>query len=187
MSSLDRFHHRQVALTINLKPTVEILNAHFLRLIEEIKPLFLNGGKLAKKIQKQWYGKQLADPTNGFTYGYIWFTVTNRSLMDHKHDPSSNMFEADNLEFSFHVKQNETIALANNFTSGSTRYKTMWGDFNSDRVLFNLYGGTDVESALLFKDLIEKIKPQLTDFSISDNTLIAQSELQLVGITMSNS
>lgn len=186
MSTLDRFHHRQVAMTINLSKTVEEINTHFLRLIEQVNPQFLNKGPLANTIQKRWYGKQLVDSATGFTFGWLWFTVTNRSIMNFNYDPTDALAEVDNLEYSFHIKQNDTTGLAINFTSGSVRYKTVWGDFNNNRVAFNMYGGTDVESAVLFKDLVEKIKPQLLAFTADDTTFVAQNELQVLGIHIPN-
>ncbi len=186
MSTLSRYHHRQVALTINMAKTLEVINAHFARLIEQVNPLFFNGGPLANKIQKRWYSKQLVDPANGFSYGFLHFTVTNRTLMDHAYDPTDLNSEINNLEYSFHIKQSDTVVLASNFTSGSVRYKTQWGEFNNQRVHFNMYGGTDIESAVLFKDLVEKIKPQLTAFNLDESTFTGQNELQLVGIHIPN-
>lgn len=183
----DLSHHRQVGLTVNLTPTVEELNKHFLRLIEEVKPLFLNKGALATKIQKRWYGKQLVDNATGFTYGFIWFTVTNRAVMDNAFDIDTGSSEVENLEFSFHVKQNETIVLANNFTSGSLRYKLSNGKFDIKNTLFMLYGGCDIESSILFRDLIEKVKPQLAAFKADDDSLIAQNEVCKRGIYIPNS
>lgn len=183
----DLTHHRQVALTVNLKPTVEEMNKHFLRLIEEVKPLFFNGGRLANKIQKRWYGQQLVDSTTGFTYGFIWFTVTNRAVMKNTYNIDDPESRIDELEFSFHIKQNETIALANNFVSGSLRYRTGDGEFDIDKTPFMLYGGCDVESALLFKDLVEKIKSNLTSFKADDTTFVAQNEVYKLGFIMHNS
>lgn len=179
MSATD-LNHRNVSIKLNLKPTMEVMCGHFLRLIEEVKPLFVDGGELAKKVQKRWYGKQLTDGT--YTYGYIWFTVTNRDIMKREFDLNDVNSKVNDLEFTFHVKQNETPITAVNFTSGSLRYKARWGDFNLNRVELNLYGGTDVESAVLFRDMIAMAGPQLAAFSINDTNLIAQNELELLAV-----
>lgn len=173
-------NHRNVFITLNMRPTLEALSEHFIRLIDEAKPMFLNGGPLAKKIQKRWYGKQLE--VDGYTYGYIYFTVTNRSIMKRDFDLDDPAVHVDDLEFTFHVKQNETIILANNFTSGSVRYKSKWGEFNINRVELNLYGGTDVESALLFRDAVAKVESQLAAFKLDNTTLITQNELELLPV-----
>lgn len=186
MSNISRYHHRQVAMTINLKPTIDEINKHFLRVIEQVKPLFLNKGRLAHLVQKRWYGEQLVDIPTAYTYGYIHFTVTNRKIMNINYDLDNPDSEVDDLEFSFHIKQNDTIVLASNFTSGSVRYKMGWGEFSPERVLFNLYCGTDIESAILFRDLVIRAKDQLLAFKADETTLIGQNELQLVNILMPN-
>lgn len=170
--------HRNVHITLNLQPTVDIMLNHMVRLVEQAKALYTGPNDLSKTVQKRWYGKQLVK--NGLTYGYIYFTVTNRDILKREFDLSDDLATAKDLEFTFHVKQIETPMVAANFTSGSLRYKARWGELNKQRVMFNLYGGTDVESAILFRDLIADIGQQLSDFNLdSTTTLIAQNELDL--------
>lgn len=178
--SANDLNHRNVSIKLNLRPTMLIMCEHFLRLIDEVKPLFVEGGPLAKTVQKQWYGKQLTDGT--YTYGYIWFTVTNRDIMKRDFGLEDPLNKVTDLEFTFHVKQNETPITAVNFTSGSLRYKSRWGEFNPNRVELNLYGGTDVESAVLFRDMIQMVTPQLAAFSINNSNLIAQNDLELLPV-----
>lgn len=186
-SQRDLSHHREAMMTVNLLPTVKELCKHFLRVIEEVKPLFLEGGRLSRAVQKRWYGKQLVDAATGFSFGYIWFTVTNRAVMDNSFDIDDEHSRVKDLEFSFHVKQIETTGLAANFTSGSLRYKLSNGEFDVDKTTFMLYGGCDIESALQFRNLVEKVIPQLTAFHADDNTFVSQNEVYKVGIHLRNS
>ena len=110
----------------------------------------------------------------------IHFTVTNRSILKKDFDANDPLSEVKELEYSFHVKQTETAAHARNFTSGSLRYKNTWGEFAPDVVDFHLYGGTDIESGVMFRDLITEVKPQLETFSADKDTLIAQNRLDLI-------
>lgn len=177
----NNLYHRGVTITLNLKPVVNELSKHFLRLIEQVNPLFLNGGHHGKKIQKAWYGKQLV-ADNGQTFGFLYFSVTNRTIMKKDFDLDSDHSQVTELEYSFHIKQCETIAHARNFTSASVRFKNTWGEFTPEDVSFHLYGGTDIENAIILKDMVEEVKNQLAAFNADENTLIAQNHLDLIPI-----
>ena len=173
-------YHKGVTIGLNMQPAIDEMAKHFLRLIEQVNPLFLDkDGRCARTVQKAWYTKQLVN-TEGETYGFIHFTVTNRSILKKDFDANDPLSEVKELEYSFHVKQTETVAHARNFTSGSLRYKNTWGEFAPDVVDFHLYGGTDIESGVMFRDLIAEVKPQLEAFSADKDTLIAQNRLDLI-------
>lgn len=173
-------YHKGVTIGLNMQPAIDEMAKHFLRLIEQVNPLFLDkDGRYARTVQKAWYTKQLVN-TEGETYGFIHFTVTNRSILKKDFDANDPLSEVKELEYSFHVKQTETVAHARNFTSGSLRYKNTWGEFAPDVVDFHLYGGTDIESGVMFRDLITEVKPQLEAFSADKDTLIAQNRLDLI-------
>lgn len=179
----NQLHHRHVAMTMNLQPVVDALAKHFLRLIEQVNPLFLNGGTRGKKVQKEWYGKQLI-AANGQSFGYLYFTVTNRSLMNKDFNLDDNNVHVTELEYSFHLKQSETISMARNFTSASLRFKNTWGEFTPEDCSFQLYGGTDIENAIILKDLVNEVEDQMANFTLDINTLIAQNQLDLVPVRM---
>ena len=173
-------YHKGVTIGLNMQPAIDEMAKHFLRLIEQVNPLFLvKDGRYARTVQKAWYTKQLVN-AEGETYGFIHFTVTNRSILKKDFDANDPLSEVKELEYSFHVKQTETVAHARNFTSGSLRYKNTWGEFAPDVVDFHLYGGTDIESGVMFRDLITEVKPQLETFSADKDTLIAQNRLDLI-------
>lgn len=172
-------HRRGVAITMNLRPTVDAMAKHFLRLIEQANPLFLNGGKLAKTIQKRWYSKALLNP-DGDQCGFVHFTIINRDILDTEFSLSDNGQHVINLEYLFVVKQNEINGTFRNFTSGTLRYKTSWNGFSNENLEFQLYGGTDIEHGVILRNFIAEMEGQLTNFNISDETLIAQNELSLI-------
>lgn len=181
----NNLYRKGVSIALNMHPAVDEMSKHFLRLIEQVTPLFLGSQSThGKKIQKAWYTKQLVN-TEGETFGFIHFTVTNRSIMKREFDVNDPLSEVKELEYSFHVKQTETAAHARNFCSGSLRYKNTWGEFSPDNVDFHLYGGTDIEAGVMFRDLITEVKPQLTNFQADNNTLIAQNHLDLIPLLTS--
>lgn len=169
--------HRGVAITVNLQNEVNYMVEQLARLISQVKGRFYGPNNLTMKIAKRWYGIQLVDDTTGFTYGFIHFTVSNKTLFDKRNDTTKDNIDASHLEFSFHLKQNETPVLANNFVSASIFFSTKRGDLENHKVDFTLYGGTDIESAILFRDFLAKIKPQIEAFNADTDTLTAQSEL----------
>ena len=176
----NNLYRKGVSIALNMQPAVDEMSKHFLRLIEQVNPLFLGDKSThGKKIQKAWYTKQLVN-AKGETFGFIHFTVTNRSIMKREFDVNDPLAEVKELEYSFHIKQTETGAHARNFCSGSLRYKNTWGEFNPNAVDFHLYGGTDIEAGVMFRDLITEVIPQLTDFQADNNTLIAQNHLDLI-------
>lgn len=179
----NNFYHRGVVITLNLKPVVDEMAKHFLRLIEQVNPLFLNNGPLAKTIQKRWYGKQLL-AANGESFGFLYFSVQNHSILKRDFDLESPLSEVKELEYSFHVKQSVTQSQARNFTSASMRFKNTWGEFNTDDVSFHLYGGTDIEYAIILRELIAEIKDQMLAFNADNDTFIAQNELDLIPFIM---
>lgn len=174
--------HRGVTLVTNLQPQVDYLTAQMARLIGQVEGQFAGPDSKAMRVAKQWYSQQLVDPTTGFTYGFIHFTVMNRALFDKSQPITANVDSTGQLAYSFHIKQNETVVLANNFTAGSIYYHRRRGELAPNKVDFSLYGGTDVESALLFRDLIEKVKPLIEAFNADANTLIVQSNLDLIPV-----
>lgn len=183
----NNLYRKGVSIALNMQPAVEEMSKHFLRLIEQVNPLFLGGQSThGKKIQKAWYTKQLVN-TEGETFGFIHFTVTNRSIMKREFDVNDPLSEVKELEYSFHVKQTETGAHARNFCSGSLRYKNTWGEFGLNSVDFHLYGGTDIEAGVMFRDLITEVVPQLTNFQADNNTLIAQNHLDLIPLLTTTS
>lgn len=179
----NNLYHRGVTITLNLKPVVDEMAKHFLRLIEQVNPLFLEDGVLGKKVQKRWYGKQLL-ASNGESFGFLYFTVTNRSILKKEFNLSDPLTQVKELEYSFHVKQSETMAQARNFTSASVRFKNTWGEFSSDNISFHLYGGTDIEHGIILRELITEIKDQMAAFEANTDTLIAQNELDLIPVIM---
>lgn len=172
-------YHRGVTITLNLKPVVDEMSKHFLRLIEQVNPLFLNVDGIGKKVQKRWYGKQLVD-AKGESFGFLYFTVTNRSILKKNFNLDDPLTQVKELEYSFHVKQSTTMAHARNFTSASLRFKNTWGEFTSDDVSFHLYGGSDIEHAIILRELIAEIKDQMTGFVADSTTLIAENQLDLI-------
>lgn len=178
----NNLYRKGVTIALNMQPTVDAMAKHFLRLIEQVNPLFLGTNSThGKKIQKAWYTKQLVN-AEGESFGFIHFTVTNRSLMKREFSLDDPLSEVKELEYSFHVKQTETVAHARNFCSGSLRYKNTWGEFESGLVDFHLYGGTDIECGVMFRDFITEVATQLTNFQADNNTLIAQNHLDLIPI-----
>lgn len=169
--------HRGVAITVNLQNEVDFMVEQLGRLIDQVKGRFYGTDTITMQVAKQWYGSQLTDDTTGFTYGFIHFTVSNKTVFNKEKKTTDKDAQADYLEFSFHLKQNETPVLANNFVSASVFFSTKRGDLESHKVDFNLYGGTDVESAVLLRDFIAKIKPQILAFNANTTTLSAQSVL----------
>ncbi len=178
--------HRGVTITVNLQNEVDYMVDQLARLIEQVEPLFYGPDNLTMKINKRWYGVQLADDTTGYTYGFIYFTVTNKTLFDKTKDVTKNNIDADWLEYSLHFKQNETQVLANNYVAASIFFSTKRGNLETHKVDFSLYGGTDAESAVLLKDFITKIKPQVAAFNANSATLAVQSELDLIPLITHN-
>lgn len=181
--SSNQLVHRNVYITLNLKPTLELINAQFLRLIEMATPLFTATDGLGDKVQKRWYGKQFTT-ADTLLYGYFYFTITNRAIMDPKADLTDPEVIEKGLEFTFHIKQIITASTVNNFTAGSVRYKKRWGEFNNERTELNLVDGTDVENAVQFRDLIKLIGAEMTAFTLDDETLIGQNNLELLPVRM---
>lgn len=173
-------YHRGVGIEVNLKPTVEILVAHLQRCIDLVRPEFTGvGTTLGQSVQKRWYSKQLA--TVDYTWGSIFFTVTNNAVLSHDFDINKGSTQVPtSLEYSLHVKQNQTNILGKGFVSGSVRFKDVWTTLTADKVDFTLYGGSDMESALLFRDLITEVTPQLAAFAPNATTLIGQNKLSLI-------
>src|SRR5574344_2789965 len=104
--STRNLNHRNLNITINLRPAVRVLVDALARLVEVAKADFAKD-EIGKKIQKRWYSEQLANAA-GLTYGYIYFTVTNRQIMKSDFDLDDPNTKVTQLEYSFHVKQIET-------------------------------------------------------------------------------
>lgn len=172
--------HRGVTISVNLQNEVDYMVTQLARLIAQVEGKFKGPDNLTMKVAKQWYGIQLVDPDTGFTYGFLHFTVSNRTLFDKSIAVDDKTIESKELVYSLHLKQNETIALANNFVSASIYFSSRRGDLESHKVDFNLYGGSDAECAILFRDFVAKIKPQIEAFNADNVTLSMQSELDLI-------
>lgn len=181
---IDSKFHRSVNISLNMRPTMDILAGQLKRLITEIEPNFKGANaKWAKKFQKVWFGKQLhiTTPDKGdITFGYIYFSVTNHQLMEPSFLYSDDRAEVTNLKYSLHVKQINNYPLGRNYTAGRIDYDDRNGEIGPSTVDLVLANGTDIESAVLYRDLILEVKSQLETFKADDSTLIAANEFTLI-------
>ena len=179
--------HRGVATHVNLMPEVKFMASQLQRLIDSVKDQYTTaaGGKnKTMKIAKEWYGQLLLE--EGKSSGFVHFTVTNKTLFDKKKDVDDLSIEADEIGYSLHIKQNTSGFLSNNFISASIYFNSRRGDFELRKVDFQLYGGADIEGALLFKDVIRKVRSQVESFNATNETLSGRSELSLIPLTLTS-
>lgn len=174
--------HRGVQLTTNLQTEVDYLTTQLARLIAQVEGRFKGPDSITMKVAKEWYGKQISKNINGFdyTYGFIHFTVSQKTLYDKKIDSTAVGVDAEEIMYSFHLKQNESPVLANNFVSASIFFSTKRGELEPRKVDFQLYGGADVESVIIFKGFLEGIKSQIEAFNADDTTRVAQNQMDLI-------
>lgn len=181
---IDTRFHRGVQIALNLQPTIDILAVELKRLIAQIESKFKGpGAEWAKRYQKVWYSKQLSisHPDKGdITFGYIYFSVTNHQLMDNSFMYSDENAEITNLKYSLHVKQINNYPLGRNYTAGRIDYDDKNGEIGPKSIDLVLANGTDIESAVLFRDLIKEVQAQLKAFNADEETMIAANCFELV-------
>lgn len=187
-------HRREIAYKVNLQAEVELLVQKLAVLINQVKSKFItvDDNNVTMTTHKEWYGKQLLSSDGSLTTGVLYFTVRNSTCLNKKYSSIElkpdlngvlrevvNKSEvAEPLEYCFIVKQSDTIAVANSFVSASLRFI----DYNNNTIpsilntRFNLYGGIDVDSIIIFKSFVNSIIDQLNAFNADDDTLVLRGE-----------
>lgn len=167
-------HHRGVGLVSNLKEQKDYLATQLGRLITSVEGRYIGSDNNTMKIQKEWYGQQLVGAGDA-TYGFINFTVTNKSYFDKQLDELNHDQDATHLEYRLHIKQNSNVMLSTGFAAASIFFSTRRGAFDIEHCDIYTNNGNDIETLIVLRDFIEKVKPALEAFNATDATLIAQN------------